>query len=99
MRAAAVVGAVVVGPMLLAADDTALVPVPAVAVLAVGVEWIVAVVGVELAVAARAAVLNRESFPPIQIFARETHSTTFAPLTLLFARTPHAHVRFGIEES
>ena len=97
MRAAAVVGAVVVGPMLLAADDTAL--VPAVAVLAVGVEWIVAVVDVELAVAARAAVLNRESFPPIQIFARETHSTTFAPLTLLFARTPHAHVRFGIEES
>ena len=93
MRAAAVVGAVVVDPMLLAAD------VPAVAVLAVDVEWIVAVVDVELAVAARAAVLNRESFPPIQIFARETHSTTFAPLTLLFARTPHAHVRFGIEES
>ena len=61
MRAAAVVGAVVVGPMLLAADDTAL--VPAVAVLAVGVEWIVAVVGVELAVAARAAVLNHLSLP------------------------------------
>ena len=93
MRAAAVVGAVVVDPMLLAAD------VPAVAVLAVDVEWIVAVVDVELAVAARAAVLNRESFPPIQIFARETHSTTFAPLTLLFARTPHAHVRISIEES